>query len=550
MNWMNRFVVVLFVVTAGCEPQTAQTPPPPPNVRLTRAPLERMPPAEAYKQLEKTAQAGELVGDLVTPEDQNSITVMADSVVVGLNGRGSRTIDPKTRPFIVKALVKNYDSLEVAEQLLAAKDVAPVRCVAEFPAFARKGDKVDVVIHALDPTVNLEGGTLVDTPLERFVAFPGATHRDFRTTSGLVSAGIQGYARGDLTLNPGYRQGEQVKPELPTVGYVPAGALVDKTWGCRLMLKKPDTNTALLIDAAIRRRFPEVASSAKIGFIAVSLPVRYLNYKKRYVDVLLQIQVRPPSREERLARIQRLAASLGSSNAGARYDSECAIEACGREAAPVLLEAARGGNSDQRQSALRVLALLPDKNSSPLLVEESRTARGPFRAESAGLMAFAGGDDVEQRLIEMLSDTDSSARYQAFRALETLGAKSAPVKTAYSPQQHNLAVSLVDVPGDKVVIIHSAGGVRRILLFGTGITIKPGFRGTVGPVELNVTKDAVEVRHKLRPAPEPLVYRNVELQNVVTKLDHPIGVSVDDIIGLIALMDKKAALDASVFWTP
>jgi flagellar basal body P-ring protein FlgI len=546
MNWMNRFVVVLFVVTAGCEPQSSQAPETV-NVRAARGTLQGMPAPQAYAYLEKTAQAGERVGDLVTIEDKDSFLIMADSVVVGLKGRGSRNIDPKLRPFVVKALVKSFDSLEVAEQILAAKDAAPVRCVAVLPAFVRKGDKIDVAVEALDPAVNLEGGTLVDTALERFVQFPGATHRDFRTTSGLVSAGVQAYARGDVTLNPGYRQGEQIRPELPTTGYVPAGALVDNTWGCRLMLKKPDTNTALLIDAAIRRRFGEIASSAHVGFIAVGMPNRYLDYKKRYVDVLLQIEVRPPSREGRLARIDKLAASLGTSDLNVRYGAECALDAYGPEAAPALLEASKSGNSDQRQSALRVLAFFSDKRSTPVLVEESRTARGPFRAESAALLAFLGGDDVEQRLVEMLSDTDPSARYQAFIALDKLGAKNAPIKTYYSPEQRNLAMSLVEVPGDKAVIIHSANGVRRIVLFGAGVTIKPGFRGSVGPVELNVTKDATEVRHKLRPEPEPLVWRTVELRNVVTQLDL-IGVSVNDIIGLVTLMDKKAALDASVSW--
>ena len=546
MNWINRFVVVLFVVTAGCESQTTQ-PSPVSNVRATRGTLQTMPAPQAYAYLEKTAQAGERVDDLVSVEDQERFPIMADSVVVGLNGRGSRHIDPNWKPFMVKALVKNFDSLEVAEQTLAAKDAAPVRCVAQLPAFAHKGDKIDVAIESLDPTVNLEGGTLVDTPLERFVQFPGETHRDFRTSSGAVSAGVQAYARGDVTLNAGYRQGELIKPELPTAGYVPAGALVDVTWGCRLMLKKPDTNTALLIDAAIRHRFGEIASSAHVGFIAVSMPGRYQDCKKRYVDVLLQIEVRPPSREGRLARIEKVAASLASSDPNVRYNAECALDAYGPDAAPALLDAAKSGNSDQRQSALRVLAFFSDKRAAPALIQESRAARGAFRAESAALMAFLGGDDVEQRLAEMLSETDPSARYQAFVALDKLGAKNAPIKTYYSPEQRSLAMSLVEVPGDKAVVIRSANGVRRIVLFGAGVAIKPGFRGAVGPVELNVTKDTVEVRHKLRPAPEPLVLRTVELQNVVTVLDRT-GVSVNDIIGLIALMDRKAALDASVSW--
>jgi len=522
--------------------------PQPTDVREVRSKLIGMPQPEAYRYLEKTAQAGERVGDLVTPEEQNGFAILADSVVVGLNGRGAARIDPKLKPHIVKLLVKNFDSLEVAEQILASKDAAPVRCIAQLPPFARRGDKLDVAMEALDPTVNIEGGTLVDTPLERFVQYPGRTHRDFVTTSGLVSAGVQAYARGDVTLNAGYRQGEQIQPEVPTVGYVPGGVLVDRTWGCRLMLKKPDANTSLLIDAAIRQRFGQIATEAHVGFVVVSMPNRYQSYRKRYVDVLLEIEVRPPSREARLAYMEKAAGSLGSSNPNVRYEAECVLEAYGREAAPGLLEASRSANSAERESALRVLALLTDKRAATPLIEESRTARGSFRAESTELMSFLGGEAVEQRLVEMLGESDPMARYKAFLMLDKLGVKSAPVKTYYSPEQRNLAMSVVDVPGEKLIVIKSLDGVRRIVLFGVGVTIKPGFRGGVGPVELTVGKDTTEIRHKLRPAPEPLVLRTVELQNVVSVLDRTL-VSVNDIIGLIALMDKKAALGAPVYWT-
>jgi flagellar basal body P-ring protein FlgI len=547
MNRMTRLVILLVAAAAGCQPQEPQ-PPKPPDVREVRGKLATMGQSGAYEYLEKTAQPGERVGDLVTPEEQSGFTIMADSVVVGLNGRGSQRIDPKMKPHIVKLLVKNYDSLDVAEQVLATRDAAPVRCIAQLPPFARKGDKLDVAMEALDPTVNLEGGVLVDTPLERFVQYPGATHRDFRTTTGLVSAGIQAYARGDVTLNAGYRQGEQLKSEVPTVAYVPGGVLVDKTWGSRLMLKKPDANTALLVDAAIRQRFGQITTEAHVGFVAVSMPNRYQGYWKRYVDVLIEIEVRPPSHETRLARIEKLAGSLGSSESSVRYGAECALEAYGREAAPALLESCRSGNSAERQSALRVLALITDKRTVAPLIEESRSARGAFRAESAELMSFLGGETVEQRLIEMLGDSDPMARYEAFLMLDKLGVKSAPIKTYYSPEQRNLAMSLVDVPGEKVIVIKSLNGVRRIVLFGTGIAIKPGFRGVVGPVELTVGKDTTEIRHKLRPAPEPLVLRTVELQNVVSVLDRT-AVSVNDIIGFIALMDKKSALGAAVYWT-
>lgn len=540
-GWVT--LTFLLAVVLGC----SGAPPPPTTLPDTRGRMAGMNPQEAYTYLERTAQPGDAVGDVATPEQQMTFTIQAESIVVGLGGRGTKRIPPELKADLIKLLVKAYDSPIVARQVIESKDAAPVRCTAELPSLAKRDDKIDLVLQAYDATVNLEGGTLVDTPMVRYVSMPGPTHRGFRTRSGLVSAGTQAYARGDVTLNPGYREGEPLKPEVPHVAYIPAGVLVDKTWGHRLILKKPDASTALLIEAAVRRRFGEVATAPSTGFVAVAKPNLYRGYEKRYLDAVLRIRLRLAPRNTRLAHIEKLASTLGSSSPATRYDAECTLEAYGREAAPALLSIVRGSNVVTRQSALRVLAFVRDKRAVDPLIAESRVARGVFRAELPTLMSFVGGEAIEQRLTEMLTDDDPITRYRAVLALEHLGDKDAPIRNYFSASGKNFIVHLVDTPGVKFVVIKSPGGVRRIALFGSGITLKAGFTSSVGPIEITVGRDTTEIRHKRVSGPEPFTLRTLELQNLITALDR-LGVSIHDIVGLMAEMDRKQALNAQLYW--
>ncbi|HUW57793.1 MAG TPA: flagellar basal body P-ring protein FlgI [Planctomycetota bacterium] len=545
MNVTRCLTVVLLStgVFTGCEAPPKQ----PVNLTEARGQITRMDQDTAYAHLTRTAQEGQAVGELVKPEGSQGYTIQAESIVVGLDGRGTDRIPPKLRPELVKLLVKAYDSLDVASQIINSKDAAPVRVTAVLPPFAGRERKIDAKAVAYDPMVNLEGGTLVDTPLSRFVRLPSVVG-EFKTREGLVSQGVQAYARGDVTLNPGYREGTRVGAELPNIAYLPGGVLVERTWAYRLILNQADANTALLVEAAIRRRFGPVANTPHTGFVAVGMPGIYEGHWQRYLDVVMRIQVRPGSTSARLARIDRLAKSLGSGDAKVRYDAECSLEAHGRESANALLETCQSGSATQRQSALRVLAFVLDNRATEPLVAESRRATGAFRAESAQLMTFLKGELVQTRLVEMLGDADPMARYQALLGLEKLGVKEADiVRNYFADEQKNFVMHLVDVPGEKIIVVKSLEGVRRIALFGTGIGIRSGFRETVGPVTVSVGTDSTEVRHKHRGGPEPLSVRTTELQNVVVVLDR-LGVSINDIIGLIASMDRRKALDARIYW--
>jgi len=547
MGYKRTVPVLLVLLMLGC--QGSGQPQPSRSMSQAHASVARMTHGQAWADLANRAQKGETIGDLVAAEPKTSFTFSAESIVVGLNGRGTKRIPRKMKPDLVKLLVNEFDDPAIAAQILNSKDAAPVRVIAEVSPFLKEGDKIDVKLTAYDPTVNLEGGLLIETPLQHFVQMSVPTHVGFRTRSGLVSAGTMAYARGDVTLNPGYRRSGAAGPIQPHVGYLPGGGLMHKSWGYRLMLGKPDADTSLLIEKAFKARFGvEMPSIPNLAFVAIGIPRNYQRAWRRYLDVVMRIKVRPPDADAMQADFRRLVGKLSSSSPQERYLAEVTLEAYGRRTAPMLLQAAETGGTLQRQSALRVLAFLGDGRATVMMVAESRKSGPMFRKESAHLMALLRGAEAETRLVEMLNDEDPTVRYEALLALAWMHVKDAPVKTFYSRSHKNFAMHLVDVPGASAVVIDPSRSIRRIALFGPKIRIRPGFHGEVGPVAINVKAESTEIRHKHRITRKPAVVPTVELQNIISLLDS-MGVSVNDIIGFVALMDRQKALSAKVYWT-
>ena len=101
--------------------------------------------------------------------------------------------------------------------------------------------------------------------------------------------------------------------------------------------------------------------------------------------------------------------------------------------------------------------------------------------------------------------------------------------------------------GSGAVVISPARSVRHVAIFGRKVKIRPNFSGEVGPVSLRVRDDATEIRHKHRITRKPAVVPTVELANIISLLDS-MGVSINDIIGFLAMMDRQKALTVGVHW--
>src|SRR6202789_1444254 len=104
------------------------------------------------------------VKDLIEIEGIRDNMLVGYGLVVGLNGTGDSL---KNAPFTQQSIQTMLERLGVNTrgQTMQTKDVAAVMVTASLPAFAGQGTHVDVSVSAMGDAKNLQGGTLLVTPL-------------------------------------------------------------------------------------------------------------------------------------------------------------------------------------------------------------------------------------------------------------------------------------------------------------------------------------------------------------------------------------------------
>ena len=133
-------------------------------------------------------------------------------MVVGLEGTG----DSDDSLFTIQSLASLLEKMGVTvqpEDIEDVENVAAVMVTANLPPFASLGSRIDVLVSSIGDAENLQGGTLLFTPLK------GADANVYVVAQGPVSTG--GFAVSG-------NSGDQVQKNFPTVGRVVGGALVEK----------------------------------------------------------------------------------------------------------------------------------------------------------------------------------------------------------------------------------------------------------------------------------------------------------------------------------
>ena len=207
-------------------------------------------------------------------------------LVVGLEGTG----DSDDSLFTIQSLASLLEKMGVTVQPADIEDVenvAAVMVTTNFPAFASLGSRIDVLVSSIGDAENLQGGTLLFTPLK------GADGKVYAVAQGPVSTG--GFAVSG-------NSGDQVQKNFPTVGRVVGGALVEKEIhsdfnekdSLTLALHKPDFTTASRVAQAINRAFySQLAQTDNAGSIRVSVPENYLGNTVQFVTMIESLGVTP-----------------------------------------------------------------------------------------------------------------------------------------------------------------------------------------------------------------------------------------------------------------
>ena len=188
-------------------------------------------------------------------------------LIVGLDGTG----DGKKSRFTVQSMVNMLQTMGVTvdPKDIKVKNVAAVMITANLPPFAKEGSRIDVLVISIGGAKNLQGGTLLFTPLK------AADGNIYAVAQGPISTG--GFSAQGAS-------GSGVQKNFPTVGRVVGGALVEKEISTEfnqkntlyLALNSPDFTTASRVVLAINTKlFDQAAKAPDAGTIEIKIPEQY-----------------------------------------------------------------------------------------------------------------------------------------------------------------------------------------------------------------------------------------------------------------------------------
>ncbi|WP_413738595.1 flagellar basal body P-ring protein FlgI [Sodalis sp. RH21] len=132
----------------------------------------------------------ERLRDLVDIQGVRDNPLIGYGLVVGLDGTGDQTTQT---PFTTQSLTNMLSQMGITVPSgtnMQLKNVAAVMVTANFPAFARAGQNIDVVVSSMGSAKSLRGGTLIMTPLK------GADNQVYALAQGNLLVGGAGASSG------------------------------------------------------------------------------------------------------------------------------------------------------------------------------------------------------------------------------------------------------------------------------------------------------------------------------------------------------------------
>ena len=156
------------------------------------------------------------IRDLTSVQGVRENSLIGYGLVVGLDGTGDQTTQT---PFTTQTLNNMLSQLGITVPTgtnMQLKNVAAVMVTAQFPAFGRQGQTIDVVVSSMGNAKSLRGGTLLMTPLK------GVDSQVYALAQGNILVGGAGAAAGGSSvqvnqLNGGrITNGATIERELPS----------------------------------------------------------------------------------------------------------------------------------------------------------------------------------------------------------------------------------------------------------------------------------------------------------------------------------------------
>lgn len=206
-------------------------------------------------------------------------------LVIGLDGTGDGSGSLASVQMMANML--EHFGITVSAEQLRLRNVAAVMVTADIPTSLRMGDRIDVTLSSIGDAKSLQGGFLLQTPLE--------------AANGQIYAVAQGpLSIGGFNLGGG---GGAVQRNHPTIGRIANGAIIEQevpsgfTDGetLNLILHEPDFTTAFRLAEVINQAFPlgPVAWAVDQAMIRVVIPFEYRPNIVGFIARLEELPLRP-----------------------------------------------------------------------------------------------------------------------------------------------------------------------------------------------------------------------------------------------------------------
>ncbi|MFW6210925.1 MAG: flagellar basal body P-ring protein FlgI, partial [bacterium] len=195
-----------------------------------------------------------------------------------LKGTGDRNTTVFTSQAIGNML-QRY-GINDPSKYIRVRNVAAVMVTADLPAFAKKGDRIDLVVSSMGDARSLDGGVLLQTTLK------GLDDKVYVVGQGAISTG------GD-SMNVA---GTMASRKKVTVGRVPEGGLVEKEVPVTfvdekndvyLQLRQPNFTTAARIADEINSQFwGDISNAIDANTVKINVPFDFRNNTVEFVAAI------------------------------------------------------------------------------------------------------------------------------------------------------------------------------------------------------------------------------------------------------------------------
>jgi flagellar P-ring protein precursor FlgI len=231
------------------------------------------------------AEATSRIKDLANIEGVRQNQLVGYGLVVGLNGTGDTL---NNAPFTKQSLQAMLERMgvNIRGATIRTGNVAAVMVTGNLPPFGTQGTRMDVTVSALGDSKNLQGGTLLVTPLL------GA------------DGNVYAVAQGSVTINGFQAEGAaaSITRGVPTVGRIANGAIIEREIefalnrlpNVRLALRNGDFTTAKRIAAAVNDFLgTKTAEPLDPSTVQLSIPPEFKGNVVAFLTEIEQLQVEP-----------------------------------------------------------------------------------------------------------------------------------------------------------------------------------------------------------------------------------------------------------------